>query len=96
MAALRWADVLYFAAEMVVYVAVAWWGFTRAVPDPARWCLGLGAIALLAVAWGLLASPKAGIPLHGAVDVLFRVLWFGLGAAAAVAVLVGGRAVTVR
>jgi CHASE1-domain containing sensor protein len=41
-------------------------------------------LAVFAVSWGLLAAPRATIALHGAPDVLFRIIWFGLGLAAAV------------
>ena len=81
---LKFTDILYFLAEIAVYVAVAWWGFTREVPAPARWALGLGLLAVFAVSWGLLAAPHASLALQGLPDLLFRLLWFGLGLAAAV------------
>jgi hypothetical protein len=84
---LKLVDVMYFLAEILVYVAIAWFGFTRDVPDVVRWCLGLGGVAVFAVSWGLFASPRAGFALHGTADTAFRVLWFGLGAAAAVVVV---------
>ena len=80
---------LYFLAELAVYVAVAWWGFTRDVPTAARWGLGLGGIVVFAGLWGVFAAPRARVPLHGAVGLTFRVLWFGLGAAAAAVVILG-------
>ncbi|MET3805929.1 hypothetical protein ABIB25_002937 [Nakamurella sp. UYEF19] len=88
MSTLNFTDVLYFVAEILVYVAVAWWGFTRDVPGPLRWCLALGLLVLFAVTWGLLASPRATFPLHGVADAAFRIAWFGLGAAAAIVVIV--------
>ena len=84
---IRFTDILYFLAEMAVYVAVAWWGFSRDVPVLARWALGLGLLAVFAVTWGLLAAPHASFALSGFADVLFRVLWFGLGLAAAIVVI---------
>src|ERR1700712_49401 len=76
-------DILYFLAEIAVYVAIAWWGFSRDVPVPARWVLSLGLLAVFAVSWGLVAAPNASIRLPGVADVLFRLLWFGLGLVAA-------------
>jgi hypothetical protein len=84
---IRSTDILYFLAEIAVYVAVVWWGFSRDVSTPTRWILGLGLLAVFAVSWGLLAAPRASIALHGAPDVLFRAAWFGLGLAAAVALI---------
>ncbi len=86
---LKIADVLYFIAELLVYAAVAWWGFSREVPGLVRWCLGLGGVAVFAATWGVLASPRANFALQGAAGLLFRVVWFGLGATAAIVVLSG-------
>lgn len=83
----RFLDVLYFFAEILVYVAVAWWGFTRDVPAPARWCLGLGGLVVFAATWGMLASPRANFALQGLADTVFRVVWFATGAAAAIVVI---------
>ncbi len=83
----KFTDILYFLAEVGVYVAIVWWAFTRDIPTIARWVLGLGLLAVFAVSWGLLAAPKASMALHGLPDVLFRLLWFGLGFAAAVVVI---------
>ena len=80
-------DVLVFLAEVGVLVAVGWWGATRGVAVPARVVLAVGLVTAFAVAWGSWASPKATWPLTGAASVAFRVAWFGLGAAAALAVL---------
>lgn len=46
---------------------------------------------LFAITWGLLASPRATFPLHGVADAIFRIGWFGLGAAAALVVVVERR-----
>lgn len=86
---LKMTDVLYFIAEIVVYIAVAWWGFSRELPGLLRWCLGLGGPVVFAVTWGLLASPRAKFALHETADTLFRVVWFGLGAAAVIVVIAG-------
>lgn len=80
-------DVAYFLAEVAVYVAVVWWGFSRAVPSVARWGLGVGLLAVFAVSWGVCAAPGASLPLHGWLGTAFRVVWFGLGLAAAVSLV---------
>ena len=86
---IKLTDILYFLAEIAVYVSVTWWGFSRDVPTPARWALGLGILAAFAVTWGLLAAPRATVDLPGLADVLFRLFWFGLGLAAAIALIAG-------
>ena len=83
---IRFTDVLYFLAELAVYVAVTWWGFTRDVPAVARWGLGLGGLVVFAVVWGLFAAPRAPVRMHGGAGLTFRIVWFGLGAAAVVAI----------
>ncbi len=94
-ATFRITDMLYFFAELLVYVALAWWGFTRAVPVPIRWCLGLGGVTLFAASWGVFAAPRASIALHGAAGTSFRLVWFGIGAAAAVTVVTSKWSATV-
>ena len=84
MGSVKFLDVLYFLAEVAVYVAVAWWGFSRAVPTVARWGLAVGLLAVFAASWGVFAAPGAVLPLQGWLDPAFRVLWFGLGIAAAI------------
>jgi hypothetical protein len=82
-------DVLYFTAELAVYVVVAWWGFSRSVPAVGREALGLAAIIAFAAAWGMFAAPNASLALHGVAGVTFRIVWFGLGAAAGSIVILG-------
>lgn len=45
---------------------------------PARLLAGPGGVLLMGVIWGILASPKASAPQHGAADVVFRIAWFGV------------------
>ncbi|GAB2909365.1 hypothetical protein GCM10027047_04420 [Rhodococcus aerolatus] len=87
---MRPVDVLAFTAELGVYVAAGWWGATRVLPVPLRALLATVLVVTLAAAWGLLASPRAPWPLTGAASVAFRVGWFGLGAAALLALLLQG------
>ena len=83
-------DVVVFLAEVSVLVAVGWWGATRGVAAPLEVLLAVGLVTAFAVAWGAWAAPKATWPLAGAADVAFRVVWFGLGAAALLALLLRG------
>lgn len=82
-------DVLWFLAELAAYAAVAWWGLTREVPLAVRLLLGLGGIAVFATTWAVFAAPRASRPLRGAANVVFRVAWFGLGAAAGLVAVLG-------
>jgi hypothetical protein len=86
---IRFSDVLYFLAELAVYVVMAWWGLTRDVPVVFGALLGVGGVAVLAAAWAIFAAPRARIPLHGIANVVFRVAWFGIGAAAGLALVAG-------
>lgn len=79
------ADVAWFAAEMAVYVSVGWWGATRELSWPARVLLGVSAVAAMAVAWGVFAAPEAPCSLSGPANVVFRSVWFCLGALALLA-----------
>ena len=52
-----------FAAELFAIGALGYWGFNAAGPSPLRLVLGLGAPALLIVAWALVIAPNASSPL---------------------------------
>ncbi|MFG2374526.1 YrdB family protein [Streptomyces sp. NPDC048504] len=73
-----------FAIEVGGLVAVGYWGFTRDLATPLTWLLGVGGPVVLAVLWGLCASPKAKYKVRGAGRVGFEVVWFGAGVAALV------------
>ena len=77
---------LAFLLEVVVYLAVGYWGFTLRPELALKLLLGIGGPLVLAVIWGVFGSPKAFVPLHGLVRVGFEIVWFGAGAAALVAV----------
>jgi hypothetical protein len=82
---IRIFDVLYFLAEMAVYAAVVWWAVTQDSSLIVRVCLAVGGVAIFAAAWALFAAPRAPIRLPRALDAVFRIVWFGLGAGAAFA-----------
>lgn len=84
-----WREVGYFLAEVAVYVAIAWWGLTRADSFMLGLLLALGLVSIFAGSWGLLASPKAMWPLRGIADTAFRIAWFGFGLAAAISLMLG-------
>jgi hypothetical protein len=52
---------LRFFLELAGILALAWWGF-HAADGPAGIALGLGAAAVLIVAWGLFIAPRARYP----------------------------------
>lgn len=58
MGSITFRDVAYFLAEVAVYVAVVWWGFSRAVPSVARWGLGVGLLAVFAVSLGSVCGDR--------------------------------------
>lgn len=73
---------LAFLIELAVLFAVGYWGSTLSSRMPLRLAAGIGAPLLMAMLWGLLAAPKASLPLRGAADATFRIVWFGVGALA--------------
>ncbi len=77
-----------FLLELAVIFAVGYWGFTQSWGLPMRLLAGFGAALLMAVMWGVFASPKSSVPLHGAANVAFPIAWFGI---AALAFWVAGR-----
>lgn len=79
---------LAFLLELAVLVAVGYWGFTLDAHWAVRVLAGIGAPLLLAVLWGLFASPKATYPLHGFANAAFQTGWFGSGG---VALVLAGR-----
>jgi len=84
-----WREVGYFLAEMAVFGSIAWWGLSRDMGAWLRLPFTCALLALFAASWGLLVSPKAKWPLAGLAAVGFRLLWFGLGLAALVALVLG-------
>ncbi|MFE5026717.1 YrdB family protein [Streptomyces sp. NPDC056656] len=71
-----------FLIELAALAAVGHWGFTRGVPAPLAWLLGLGVIAAMITLWALFGSQKASYKTRGAGRVAFELVWFGAGAAA--------------
>jgi hypothetical protein len=71
-----------FLLELAVLVALGYFGFHQS--GALGWVLGLGLPVVFAVLWGCFASPRAPRPLPRVVDPVFRVAWFGCGAAALV------------
>ncbi len=82
-------DVGVFGAELAVYVGVGWWGATRALPLLLRVLVAIIAVALMATAWGVFASPRAPRPLSGARAATFKTGWFAVGAVALFVVVRG-------
>lgn len=74
-------DLVVFAAEVATYVAAAMAGW-RVHPAAA-----VGAVAVMASWWGSLHSPRARVHLPGRVDLLLRLVWFGVGVACVVALV---------
>ncbi|MBP2705451.1 YrdB family protein [Microbispora sp. RL4-1S] len=77
-------DLIWFVAEMAVYVSVGYWGFARTT-WPRRLGMAIGGIVLFATVWGLYCAPLATFPLDGAAKVAVEAAWFAAGAAALVA-----------
>ncbi|WP_055585607.1 YrdB family protein [Peterkaempfera griseoplana] len=80
------SGVLAFLAEIGVYVAAGWWGFTRRAPLAVRLLLAMTLVALFAALWGMFGAPSAAHPLHGAARAALELCWFGAGAGAWAAV----------
>jgi hypothetical protein len=76
--------VLRFLLELSALAAAAYWGFSTA-SGVTQWVLGLGAPALVAVAWGLFVSPKAKVELPHPARFAIELLVFAGAALALVA-----------
>ncbi len=82
-AAARGANLLLmFLLELGVYVAVAFWGLRIGPSWTVKVLAGLGGPLVLAVIWGVLASPRARWPVRGLARAGLEVAWFGAGTAA--------------
>ncbi|MFI5768236.1 YrdB family protein [Streptomyces sp. NPDC051658] len=79
-------EVVAFAVELAALAALGWWGFTTGDGVASRLLLGIGAPAVAAVVWGLLAAPRARFrpPLVGVLLVKAVVLGCGVYAVHAV------------
>lgn len=86
------ADTVVFSAEVAVYGAVAWAGWSllpRAFPAV------MGAVAgvvVMACWWDLFHAPQAPLHLPRVLDLTLRAAWFGLGLLAALAATTAGPA----
>lgn len=77
---------LAFVVELVALGVLAWWGFHTGSGILLHLLLGLGAPALMAVTWGLIAAPKAKYKLPVPLVFGYKLLVFGLTSAALYAV----------
>ena len=72
---------LRFVLELCALASVAYWGLETG-RGATRWVLALGAALLVAVAWGLVVSPKARITLARPLRLLVELVIFALAVAA--------------
>ncbi len=73
---------LSFLLELCAIVAFAYWGYQASAGSFVKIALALAAVLLSAIVWGLLAAPRAPRRLPGWRLLAFKVLFFGLAAAA--------------
>jgi Protein of unknown function (DUF2568) len=70
---------LAFLLELALLAALAYWGYRLDAAFTVRWLAAIGAPALLALIWGLVAAPTAKRRLPPAQLVGFKLLVFTLG-----------------
>jgi hypothetical protein len=70
-----------FLLELAVLGSALYWGFAVSPDLAVRLLAGPGVAVLLAVAWGIFASPRAARPLRGTARAAFEVAWFATGVA---------------
>lgn len=75
-------ELLAFVLELVALGGLAWWGFHTGHNLALHLLLGIGAPLLMAVAWGTYAAPRARRPLPIPALLVFKLVVFGLAAAA--------------
>ncbi|WP_370094683.1 YrdB family protein [Streptacidiphilus sp. MAP12-20] len=73
---------LAFAVELVALGALAWWGFHAGSGIVVHLLLGLGAPALMAWTWGMIAAPRAKYRVPLLLVLCYKVLVFALASAA--------------
>lgn len=73
---------LMFGLELTVYGSVIAWAISAAPSPVSRALLAIGAVAGMGTVWGLLAAPRAPVPVHGLARVGLELAWFGVGAGA--------------
>jgi hypothetical protein len=71
-----------FILELAILLAVGYAALTLPLPLALQVIAALAAAILMAGLWGLLVSPRASMPLHGAANAAFQIAWFGTGAVA--------------
>lgn len=71
-----------FLLELCVLVSVGYWGFKTCSGWFLKILLGIGLPVLIAVLWGMFATPKASHPVRGFMLLAFEVVVFGSGMAA--------------
>jgi hypothetical protein len=72
---------LRFLLELGALAAVGYWGWQTA-DGVFRWLLAIGAVAAVAVVWGLFVSPKAAVPLARPLRLAIEfAVWTAAGAA---------------
>lgn len=77
---------LAFLLELVLLVALGFWGFHLGRSNVVHWLVGLGAPLVLAVVWSQIAAPMAEHRLEPTQLLVFKVVVFTLGTAALYAV----------
>jgi hypothetical protein len=68
---------LSFGMELCALAAFGYWGIHTGGSLVLKAALGIGAPLAAAVLWGAFGSPRASIPLHGALRLVLEVLIFG-------------------
>lgn len=78
---------LSFLLELCLLAAFAYWGIHTGQGRAAKILLGVGAPLLAAIFWGLFMAPRAFLPVHNPLYLIFKVILFGL---AVIALVVAG------
>jgi hypothetical protein len=73
---------LSFLLELCLLAAFAYWGVHAGQGLATKILLGIGAPLLGAFFWGLFMAPRAVIPLHNPLHLIFKVILFGLAVTA--------------
>ncbi|MBS4174716.1 YrdB family protein [Bacillus sp. FJAT-49736] len=73
---------ILFLIELAALAAYSYWGFHVGKGIAMKLLLGIGTPLFVAYVWGLFLAPKAKIPVNAPLNIMLKLIVFGLASAA--------------